>query len=671
MTEITTQTSTQTGNSILKQLNSGTDGVLDVESVVESLLLGETGIQINGLNKEIEELKTKETAFELLGSALQGFDGIMNDLSTKYQDIKKAASILDESLASVSVSNDVSDGSYSLEVLSLASKQSLSSSVYSSSSDLVGSGTITIETGSFSGGPFSGNGDAINISVSSTTTVAQLVDDINTSGAGVNAYLINTGSGYQIAMSSKSTGESGGFAVSVVDSDGNSTDSNGLSSLNYHDGVQHQTLNQAASNAQALFDGVLINSQSNTFDNVVPGFTFDVKKTNVGSPSFINVANDVDGARDIVIDFIESYNAVADVMDYLSGEEEGEESQGALFRDSDFKLVESAFRKIAEEYVAGYGGTAVLNQLGVRFTKDNTGQLELNEEAFSAAIASDADIVKNAMAQIGTPTDSNITFLSATEDTVAGNYSPINITTVASGATLVGGASGTLTIHSLSDEFSATVNGESTGTIFLTNKTYADYDEMAAEIQAKMNAALVNNSVSVTHNGSGFEIANSVLGSVSTISIDSGNTYFQSATGLSNGSSASGTDVIGNVGGGVAVGTGNVLEVITGDALGLKLKVDATTTGTYGSIEVTDGIGKTFSDIIDSFFSSQGVYTQILQRYDSSLEDKEERVSKLEARTEELRVRYSVQYAELNAFIVAMDQTSSQLQSQFDAWNQN
>ena len=67
--------------------------------------------------------------------------------------------------------------------------------------------------------------------------------------------------------------------------------------------------------------------------------------------------------------------------------------------------------------------------------------------------------------------------------------------------------------------------------------------------------------------------------------------------------------------------------------------------------------------------SSTGYFTQLLNNYEENIERKNEKISDLEDYTEILRVRYTQQYSELNSSIIAMQAIEEQLQSQFDAWN--
>lgn len=664
----TTVSNSQLGSSILDQLNGGNDSTIDVSAVVNALLSTETGLEINTLTAKQEVEQGKQAAFELFEGAITGFASIMTDISSSMQSVTKTATISNDTYAAVSVDGSVSNGNYSLEVLSLASKQSLSSAPYGSKTSLVGTGTLTIETGSYVGA-FEGSGSSVDIVVAAGTTVEQLVNQINQSSSGVQAYLVNTSEGVQVAMSSRSTGEQNGFALTVADGDGDDADSFGLSSFQYNDTAKNLNLGQTAIDSQVLFDGVLLSSSTNSFNDSIDGFNITVKEVTAGSASLITVSDDVESSKSLLEEFIASYNSVIQIFDYLSDIEDGEESQGVLYRDRDFALLEKSFRSIAETAVAGYGGTAYLNGLGVRYSAEDDYQLELDESVFLSAIAKDPDAVKSALTQVAVPTNPLVSFVSAESRTVAGTYSPIEVTTPAQTAKLLGAPTGGLIVDASNDEFTFSVNGESTGLIKLTQGAYASYEDLAVHLQTKINANISNNSVSVSFNGGSFEIDSGTYGSLSTVEFTDVEAGFETLFGYATASTASGVNVVANVGGGVGIGVGQELEVLTGDASGLKLLIKATAAGTYGEIAVTDGIAKTLSDYVDGISSESGFFTQILDTYEENLSDRQERLDALDERTEVLRTKYTILYSKLNATIISMQATQDQLQAQFDAWN--
>jgi flagellar hook-associated protein 2 len=660
-------TSNNVGNTILNDMTSNVSGALDIPLLVDSILYGETGIEIAGVESKLEALNSKREAFSLLSQGLDGFKDIMSEFRTAFASGEKVSSIGDSSVAKVTVDSRVSNGSYSVEVLQLALKQSVSVGGFSAAGSLVGEGVFTIQNGSRASGSFVASGGSTTLTIVAGTTAQDLVDQINTSSANVNAYLVKSGAGYDIAISSAQTGDSKGFDITISDADGDSTDSIGLSSFQFNDVDSNMLSTQSASDAIVKFDGVQLTSDTNTFDNMIPGVVINVSKVNLGSPTILTVNDDTEQAEVLLKDFITTYNDMIEVLEYLGGEEEGEDSQGSLFRDSDLKMIEKGIKDTMAGYVSGYGGTPLLNNIGVRFTDDGDGSIELDESAFDAAMLLNPESVAIALGQMGTATDPRVTFLEAGDGTVEGFYSPIDVTVLPENAVLTGSASAGLVIDGTNNSFSMTINGVSSGNLNLTQKVYASNDELALEIQSQLNNAILGN-ITVSHDGTSFKIDSGVLGAASVITVDTADAGFSSTVGFNNGDTASGVDIVGSIGGNLAIGVGNVLEGILGDSRDVKLQINANVLGQYGDLSISDGVGKSFFDQIEDMFALDGAYTSTFLRIESSISDKDEQLIDLQTKTEILRVRYSIRYSALNSMIIGFDSTATQLQMQFDAW---
>ena len=661
MTAITS--SSQLGSSVISQLTSGQDGLLDVGLVVESLLFPETGMELASLQKKLTLQDEKRVGFSLLESALSGLSQIMESIVSDFNGSLRKVTVSDPSSVSFRSGDSVSVGSYTVETLALASKQSISIGGFGSPSALVGEGTLTFATGSYEAGVFNQSSASIDVSIPAGTTAEEAVDLINASGASVQAYLVKSPAGYEIAIASKTTGANSAFNVSV-----SAAPADPLNNFNYNETVKSAALTQTASNARVLFDGVALESSTNQFNNVISGFDFTVSKLSLGSPVSVVVEDDIAKSTAAINDFIESYNYAIDVFDFLASPEAGEDSKGVLFRDPDMKLISRSFESMSQMLIAGYGGSSSLTELGVQYLDDGSGKIELNTSVYDKAIAANPNAVKDALAQIGTTTNPAITFVSAADSAVAKTYDPIEITVAPATAKLLSGASVGLTVDATNNTFSVLIDGVEKN-IQLDQRVYGSQAELATEIESKINVSYPDKSVSVSWDGSSYVIDSGVMGSASTLEIGTTTAGFESLTGFASGQVATGVDVIGKVGGDLAIGVGNRLEVILGDGRGLKFDVSATAPGTYGSFTLKNGAAKSLSLDLKDLFKSDGIYTQIINKYDDAKERYDDRIDMLNKKSEELRIRYTLQYSAINAAIMQFDQIGKQLQAQFDAWN--
>jgi flagellar hook-associated protein 2 len=149
----------------------------------------------------------------------------------------RKATIADAGVATVAASTTATPGNYSIEVSSLARSQVTASSAFAGGSTAtVGSGTLTIELGSYSGGAFTANPDktAVNVTIGAgASSLADVRDAINAAGAGVTASLLNDGTGTRLVLTSQDGGTANTVRITASDDDGNDTDNAGLSKLIY------------------------------------------------------------------------------------------------------------------------------------------------------------------------------------------------------------------------------------------------------------------------------------------------------------------------------------------------------------------------------------------------------------------------------------------------------
>ncbi|EWS59990.1 Flagellar cap protein [Hydrogenophaga sp. T4] len=137
----------------------------------------------------------------------------------------------------------------------------------------VGSGSMTIELGAWSGSSFTaGSGTPVSVTINpGEDTLAEIAAKINDADAGVSATVLKDASGERLLVRSKETGLENGFRITVADDDGNDTDASGLSRLAFAVGSANgMTQSQAGQNATATINGVSISSASNRLADTLP-----------------------------------------------------------------------------------------------------------------------------------------------------------------------------------------------------------------------------------------------------------------------------------------------------------------------------------------------------------------------------------------------------------------
>ena len=164
----------------------------------------------------------------------------------------------------------------------LAASQTLvsASGQFAATTDIVGTGTLTISLGSWNAGqtaftPKTG-AQSVSITIDSTSnTLAGVRDKINAANAGVTATIVTDSTGSRLALQSSSTGAVNGFKVAVTE-----TGAAGLGRLAFDPSVNIRQMTQttAAADTQATVNGIAITSSSTTLSNVIQGLTLTLGK---------------------------------------------------------------------------------------------------------------------------------------------------------------------------------------------------------------------------------------------------------------------------------------------------------------------------------------------------------------------------------------------------------
>ncbi len=164
------------------------------------------------------------------------------------------------------------NGSYQVEVQSLATSHTLASQTeFASTSSVVGEGTLTFNVG----------GAVTNIAIDATNnTLSGIQQAVNDAGIGVNATVVNVGTGYKLMFSSAQSGAGNTIDVSITgDTDGNDTDAAGLSRL----ATANMDETVAAQDATVVVNGLTITNSGNTIDGVIEGISLNLKSSDIGS----------------------------------------------------------------------------------------------------------------------------------------------------------------------------------------------------------------------------------------------------------------------------------------------------------------------------------------------------------------------------------------------------
>jgi len=365
---------TATGSATEALLTSlGVSGDINATGLADELSQAQYAGQVDSLNSQNSTLTTEISD----SSSLMN---MMSTLSSSLASMINAGSlsstpqIANSSVATVSAGTVQGSGTSTLEVDTLAQGQTIASPTISSSATDVGSGSLTITLGTISGSTFTaGSASAITVNIPSGSTLAQVATDINSAGAGVNAYVATNSNGQQLVI----TGPQGAANAFTVSATENSSDP-GLSRFAWSPGssstsTSGATLAASATDASYILDGVSRTSPSNSITDAAPGISLNLTGTNKGSPTTISFTDPTSAITTGMNDLVTALNSIVSALntDTAAG--------AALDNSTGARQLQQALSALSSTTImpdATTGQPGTLGDLGLTTNKDGTFTLD-------------------------------------------------------------------------------------------------------------------------------------------------------------------------------------------------------------------------------------------------------------------------------------------------------
>lgn len=650
---------------------------LDINSLITKLMAVEQA-PITALDKKEADYQAKLTAFGTLSSAFATFQTAAQGLSSPSKFNTAKASAADATILGANASSIAKTGSYSVEVSKLAQNHKIASAAMADPATTVGTGTLTIDFGTYTTGTpgtFAVNGDTTSKSItidSTNNSLSGIRDAINNAGAGVTASILNDGGGYRLVLSSNNSGKANSLRITVSgDSSGTNTDSTGLSQLAYDPtktaGTGKNLVEKvAAQNAELTIDGIAVSKSTNSVSDAISGVTLNLLKTSeTGTPTTVTVTRDPANVKAAVEGFVKAYNDMAATMKELGGYDFKTQKGGLLLGDTTLRSLQSQARNILNQRLQyADGGVSSLSDIGVSFQRDGT--LSINSIKLDSVLADPKKNVAGLFAVMGVPSDSLVSYAGSSSYTKAGHYG-LSVAQIATNGTATGSAAlnddaTKTTISTGNNSLTLKLNGVA-ATIALTAGTYTR-DELVAEMQSKINSdssyKALGHKVSIAHSSGILTVTSAAYGATSSVIVSGGNavsTLFGSAT------SVTGVNVAGAIGGVVGTGSGQMLTG-AGDASGLQLLIEGGSTGARGTVGFSRGLAWQLDQTLTSVLGTEGSLANRTEGIDRSIKDIGTRREVLTKRLATIEARYRLQFNALDQLVASMQQTSSYLTQQ-------
>lgn len=352
---------------------SGIGSGIDIESLVTQLVAAEGQPATLRLAQREANFQADLSAVGTLRSALSNLQGTVQSLKDASGFLTRSATSSDEERFTATAESTAAPGIYDIEITQLAQAARVRSGDFTSSSDVVGTGTLEISLGS----------DTFSLTIdSSNQTLEGIRDAINgaQNNPGITASVINVDSGTQLVLSSDKIGATNTISITATDDD--PLDGFDLTRLD----TANLTTLQPAQDAIIFVDQQQVTRNSNEFSDVIAGVSFSLVKAEVGVTETLTVGLDKASVIDKVNKFVKAYNGVATTIGQLGAFDPETGASGQLQSDAGLRSIESQLRRAISDPVADVD-LGTLAEIGI--TTDSTGRLVVDSTELNEAIDND------------------------------------------------------------------------------------------------------------------------------------------------------------------------------------------------------------------------------------------------------------------------------------------
>lgn len=376
-----TSSATSATRSIVAALGGGSG--IDMQALATNLAAAQFAARTDRLTTKLETLDKQISAASDLKNMLSGLATSLGE-RVRQGDLSPQPQLSNPAVAKTTLSGTpLVRGNFSLEVTALASAQTLTSPAYASAASTVGSGTLTLRFGTATAGGFTADGSraAVDITIASGATLADVASAINAKGAGVSAYVAQTNSGAQLVLKG-ANGVANGFVLEATEAVGDP----GLAALAWTPPAAPTRLLSAAADAEFKIDGLAMHSASNTVVDAIPGVALSLTGTNTGAPAQITFSDPAAAISTAMQDLTGALNEVAAALNAAADPKSGE-----LARDSGALALKRSLSSLAGTVImptAPNGAPTTLADLGLTTQRDGT--FTLDGKRLAATLKSDA-----------------------------------------------------------------------------------------------------------------------------------------------------------------------------------------------------------------------------------------------------------------------------------------
>ena len=503
----------------LSAINQGGSG-LNVTQIVDSLVEAEKAPQESQIQSKIDAKNTAISAIGEIKSALSKLSTSLKTLTGNTSlKVNSTSSAISATISNPSTAVAINS---TISISSLAKGQTLAFEDYSSSTTLVGAGSLVLERGDWSSGSFvaSPTVSSKNLTVTSTDTLESLKDKINALDYGVTASVLGAGDGTYTLVFKSQDGKENALRITATESPSGS----GLSSI---DNTTTNGSKQKVAGTDASFtvDGITLTRSSNTITDLFTGYNVNLLASTTinGTDTPANLTGSVDtsAATTNLQSFVNAVNDARTLLNTKIFRGSASEDAGELSDDPVVKSVQKQLNSLTSNELTGFGANGVyLSNLGVRTEKD--GLLSLNTTVLENELKNNPTSLDAIFNSMYSSSSSLLTVSGGSvRAPVAGSYA-FTMTAYVSGAfTGLISSDTSPEVTSSNNTIQIAVDGINSGSITVPNAHYTSEAALATAIQTAINADSTLNSagksVVVSHSNGSYSITSGSIGSSSSI----------------------------------------------------------------------------------------------------------------------------------------------------------
>jgi flagellar hook-associated protein 2 len=288
---------------------SGLGSGMDIGSMIEQLIEAERK-PIELLEEERSEINDDAVAWADISSYMTDLTDSLDTLRSMTLWDTMSAISSNEDYLTATANSSAEEATYLINITQLAQAQSVGSAQAAtltpggtSTTDLVAAGVLT------AGNQFTIEGQTVTIGA--TETLESLEGKINTAAdsmaeaSRVHATIVDN----RLIITREKTGSS---TINMTDTTGNPLQD--LQVLNAGGAFVNEFL--AGQDAQFTVNGATVTRSDNTnLDDVIQNVTLNLHEETLGSTITLTVQHDRDAAKTAIQDFIDKYNAAAEIME--------------------------------------------------------------------------------------------------------------------------------------------------------------------------------------------------------------------------------------------------------------------------------------------------------------------------------------------------------------------